>query len=405
MGGHGRSSSKPKYLLWLIIFLIGMFIFLFFSIWKNKEFWKGAVASDDISMTLKTEKNQGLPIDVKACPSVATTTTASASESTAAMKFMHILIPTVSRAALPPSVNYLTPTIESLMGQLQRNEGDVFSVPHQVQVWLVNHNSVQTPHIHFESLKEQYKGLIQFVSSIPSERHISDKKARIYQQTVDFLWSIKYLFNQNKVNPARYVLFMEDDFTLCDNGMFAMQYLIAKASDYYPKWVSLRVSYGLNGVIVKTSELPDIITYYEKNIQMYGKDLPLPPDHMIYYYAEEQRGLDQNRLLVAYRSNLFSHIGDVSTFTGREKRYNPNCHQVLYDWLQDGERFRNEDCPLDDISPCKPADKNVLSRWSKLIAFNSNSDLLYKTNPEGFPLCEANVKNNDEALKLKCRIR
>lgn len=344
------------------------------------------------------------------------TTSVAPPTTTKKMKFMHILIPTVSREALPPNVDYLTPTIEHLLDQLSTREGDSLSVPHQVQIWLLNHNVPRMVHKSFEALKQEYgsvktnggggEPLINFVSSNPSQRTIQDKQARIYQQTVDFLWSIKYLREQNERYPARYTLFMEDDFTLCKNAMLAMEYFIRKASDYYPDWVSLRVSYGLNGVIVKTSELDNIINYYESALKRYGPGLPHPPDHMIYYYAREQLAADSKRKLVAYRSNLFSHIGDISSFTGRAARYNPNCHQVLYDWLQDGERFRNEDCPLDDISPCTPPDDKVKQRWSSLIGFNMDIDKLLVSNPEHFPLCpsKSRAAQMQEASQLKCRV-
>lgn len=318
-------------------------------------------------------------------------------------KFLNIIIPTISRDQLPPEVDYLTPTVDHLMKQLSTTEGDHLSVPHQIQIFLINHNLATVPHLHFEALKKKYNNsTIEFVSSSPKSR-AADKNDRIYQQTVDFLWSIKYVLEFNKKNPARYTLLMEDDFTLCPNGMLAIQYLIAKSSDYYPDWVSLRVSYGLNGVIIKTSEIPNIIAYYERAVQ--HKRVAHPPDHMIYYYAIEQLKSNDARKLVAFRYNLFSHIGDVSTFTGRKKRYNPNCYQVLYDWLQEGERFHNEHCPLDDISPCSPKSDAARTKWSHLMIFNADDSKLYQTSPESFPLCSGTVVSPLEASKLKCRIQ
>jgi hypothetical protein len=317
-----------------------------------------------------------------------------------ATKFLHILIPTVSRDSLPPDVDYLTPTVDQLLSQLNGNAGDPLAAPYNVEISLMNHNLQSIPHRRFIDLQQKYSSIINFISSNPTEKHTA-KQFRVYQQTLDFLWSIKYLREHNN---ARYILFMEDDFLICDHAVMAMQYLIAKANDYYPEWVSLRVSYGLNGVIVKAQDLPLIINYYEGMVGKHGKTLPTPPDHLIYYFAEEQRKNNPARILVAFRYNLFSHIGDVSSFTGRAKRYNPNCYQVLYDWLQEGERFHNDWCKTNDVSPCSP-DPSVQSKWSKLIDWDTNADHMLITHPEHFPLCGSNVHTEEDAKRLKCRMR
>ena len=45
----------------------------------------------------------------------------------------------------------------------------------------------------------------------------------------------------------------------------------------------------------------------------------------------------------------------MSTFAGRPARYNIPCFGLLYDWLQDDERFDARTCPADDLTPCEVA--------------------------------------------------
>lgn len=246
---------------------------------------------------------------------------------------------------------------------------------------------------------------------------------------------LKYVWDQQSaINPdsiaekdkwltSSYVLLMEDDFTICTHGLRSLHYMIDKATSYFPNWIGLRVSYGLNGVVLKSSDLPALIAFYEKVLQehvQHRKRLE-PPDHLIYsflYTLQQERGHDA-RPLVAYRYNLFSHIGVSSTFTGRKPRYNPECYQVLYDWLQPYERFRNEDCPDEDISPCVPQ-RGTVSEGSddsnnrpggvgpfspeSLIDWDVNAKQLCRLH---FPLCDkgSGVTTREEATEHGCRLR
>lgn len=372
------------------------------------------------------------------------------------MPWLRIVIPTISRQQ---EMDYLTPTIQALHTETARSS--LYSDPSNVQIVVINHNLPPLRHEAFERLKQHPTlgarsswNLVRFVESRPKTRNT---KNRLLQQTNDFLWTLKYMLQQqqqqqNSVDAGNrqkeeetrekklaesYVLLMEDDFTLCPHGLRSLHYMIdkvcqcvrcipclnvliisyfcAKSTSYFPNWIGLRVSYGLNGVVIKSSDLPDLIQFYESVIREHtqrGKKLE-PPDHLIYRYLhtmqQDNRQKIGARQLVAYRYNLFRHIGVSSTFTGRYTRYNPECYQVLYDWLQPYERFRNEDCPNDDISPCQPQQEQksepaIESFTHSLIDWDVKATQLCRLH---FPLCaeKSGITTQEQALAHGCRLR
>ena len=73
------------------------------------------------------------------------------------------------------------------------------------------------------------------------------------RQTVD----VARMLLAFQTRSSRYLVLMEDDWLLCDGGMDALRYLITKASLYHGanNWAALRFSYGLNGILVQTSDI------------------------------------------------------------------------------------------------------------------------------------------------------
>lgn len=202
-----------------------------------------------------------------------------------------------------------------------------------------------------------------------------------------------------KEKPA-YVLFGEDDFTVCEHGLRALHYLISKTNDVFPDWIGLRVSYGFNGIVIKYKDVPLVEQFFKQQVSnaLQTSDyehavINTPPDHLMYQFLKSQ----EPRKLVVFRYNLFYHIGQISTFENRQLSYTPQCYQYMYDWLLEGERFHNEDCPNDDIWPCKKHDK-----WNFLIDFDKRSEGLCRIH---FPLCSQPATNDEEAAKLACRLR
>lgn len=151
---------------------------------------------------------------------------------------------------------------------------------------------------------------------------------------------------------------LEDDWLLCRNGLLGVQYVAGRATREQPSWVAIRVSYGFNGILFKVKDLPSFSDYLQAHM------LHKPPDHVFYDWTQA----NAPRPLVVFKHNLFYHIGSVSAVKNPNSRFIPSCYEVMYDWLQDHERFDRLQCGSnDDISPCntnQPSDTSDNARES-----------------------------------------
>jgi hypothetical protein len=293
------------------------------------------------------------------------------------------IIPTVSRKE-----DYLTPTLQSITSQTHYTS--VFDTYHSpVRLMLVNHNLNSETHVVYEKLKKERQNSDKLMDFYESNK-VKNAENKILQQTTDVVFNLELALGKYK--SVKYVFLMEDDWHFCSNGMLALQYLIAKANNNEPNWIGLRCSYGLNGIVLKYDDIRSLITYYKNKMV---EDAHQPPDHAIFFWMMSHK--EKGRNIVSFRYNLFEHLGVESTFTGRESRYNPKCYQVLYDWLQEGERFHNEDCPRDDISPCAKQDQNTV-----LVDWDVSSEDLHRHH---FPICPPSVTSEQEAKTNACRLK
>jgi hypothetical protein len=153
-------------------------------------------------------------------------------------------------------------------------------------------------------------------------------------------------------------LFMEDDFATCGHALRALQYASQKATHRAPSWLALRVSYGMNGILMKAPDVAPLTAYLRAHIAR------LPPDLLWREWAASGgvfsargtrvRGAPRRPLLV-YRQNLLSHTGTVSSFAVRPaRRAWPGCYASMASvWsLAKKELFDALRCAHEDISPC-----------------------------------------------------
>jgi len=162
----------------------------------------------------------------------------------------------------------------------------------------------------------------------------------VRQQTCDVIALIRTVAPR-----ARYFMFMEDDFETCTNAIHAVHYAVLKAERYSPQWLALRVSYGLNGIVMKSADALKFADFLWQHVSR------LPPDLL---YAEFRQQLQGGRPLMAYRFNLFNHIGSVSSLPRPNRPAFPKCGEELVNvWSLSGEEsFDIGACSADDISPC-----------------------------------------------------
>lgn len=80
----------------------------------------------------------------------------------------------------------------------------------------------------------------------------------VRRQTCDLVTLIEHA-----APKSRYFMFMEDDFTTCLNGIRILHYALTKVNTVpeLRNWVALRVSYGMNGVLLRTMDVLNFSTY------------------------------------------------------------------------------------------------------------------------------------------------
>ena len=156
---------------------------------------------------------------------------------------------------------------------------------------------------------------------------------------------------------AAYYMFMEDDFRLCPGGLRSLALLLARASapGHAPTadWVALRVSYGLNGALVRMRDVPTLSRYLREHAAR------RPPDHLtVEWFAGERpqsAAHKAGRPHAAFRYNLLEHFGFSSSLrAGASPAY-----AMCYDELVDGvvfevEAFKPHLCGHDVLWPCLP---------------------------------------------------
>ena len=150
-------------------------------------------------------------------------------------------------------------------------------------------------------------------------------------------------------------MFMEDDFETCGHFLTALHYALAKAALRVPDWLALRVSYGMNGIVMRQADLLPLAAFLRRHVTR------LPPDLLWQEWAssgggrEGQEAGSRRRPLLVFRQNLLAHTGDVSTFAVRpHRRAWPGCFAPMESvWsLAKAERFDGIHCSEEDLSPC-----------------------------------------------------
>ena len=134
-----------------------------------------------------------------------------------------------------------------------------------------------------------------------------------------------------------HLVLMEDDWLMCEGGMQALTYLLAKAAIYQPEWAALRFSYGLNGILMKIEDVPPLARFLQDPASEPQNDLPdAPVDHLTYRWLRGKyaggRLYFGKRRIVAFRHALFWHVGDASAVGNTRARHKPKCYGINKEW-------------------------------------------------------------------------
>jgi hypothetical protein len=319
------------------------------------------------------------------CPEVPINIESSQSVSLEDKKWLVIGIPTVARR---DDLDYLLRALAAMVDQLPLDSDD--PLYQKILIHVINMQVNNNPghrHIIFDKAKGLYgpgsgspfAGYFKFSEMLASEVEKDPIPGRDAQNDPGtpnlpgFLVrrqtrNIAYVM-QRSLNLAKYYLFLEDDMMLCPHGFLAIQYLLKKASRYFPQWLAIRASYGMNGIFLHNSDVSIFAQYLLKHQRR------RPPDHLVveWYAGEttEAANHKQDRKNIGFKFNLFDHLGVISTLRPQQQTTFPRCYDLLVEpTVFQVEAYSPRDCPHDDIWPCtntkRPTESSLID-WTSVM--------------------------------------
>ncbi|GMH55712.1 hypothetical protein TL16_g03942 [Triparma laevis f. inornata] len=266
---------------------------------------------------------------------------------------------TVGMPTVPRKENHLGQTIDSWLKQLPLHEKD----PLYDDVLLVVMNVHGGGHEWFEKAEEKYGGgrheKSRYIKFIVLEKALEDPThgrqdqgdanhpgSRVRKQTRDISSVLSH-----SSGLSDFYFFTEDDMLLCPNALQAIQYMMNKAERYKPNFMSIRASYGMNGIVIRDEDVQGFSEYLVQHQER------RPPDHLVVeWFAGEtpQSALvKSSRAHFAFRYNILHHLGIVSTLRNAKSKSFPKCFEELGEpTLFEVEAFDFRRCGNDDIWPC-----------------------------------------------------
>mmetsp|Transcript_8610 Transcript_8610/g.25858 ORF Transcript_8610/g.25858 Transcript_8610/m.25858 type:complete len:641 (+) Transcript_8610:373-2295(+) len=279
-------------------------------------------------------------------------------------------VPSAPRQRDGKDVDYLGPTLESLLAELPddpidplygrvrvivmdtapgrnhavrqlrsriraRREGDGFAAKAAVYLEVIDNPG---------DLKDPTPG-----APDPDDLHNPDDRPGkgVRQQTLDLIT----LMGLARGRGTLY-MFLEDDFRVCPYTIRAVHYALAKLHNQQPNWLALRISYGMNGVVMRTKDIPSLIRHFKAGVARKPCDI-LWQEWAVGTKRPRELGVRQ---LSVYRYNMMAHRGDVSSFPVRmHRRKWPGCFEKMARaWsLHIRERYNEGTCAhVSDIFPC-----------------------------------------------------
>ena len=302
--------------------------------------------------------------------------------------WLTIGIPTAPRNQ---DVDYLSVTLQTLLAELPDNPSDKLFGKIRVIVM----NTKPGRHDVYDDVRRKYQGegsrmaktYLNFVDHPgtygdptpnkpdPDDLHNPGNVPghAVRQQTADLATLIHLStssFSDGGVvvggGAGQYFMFMEDDFKTCAGTIGALRYLLDKADAVYPTWLGVRLSYGMNGVVMRSDDLKPFADYLAEHVSRQ------PPDILWREWVEgnrpDVRQHTGGRRMMVYRYNLMEHVGSVSTFAVRPNRPKwPGCYDSMTKvWsLSAGEKFDEGTCKAVDLSPCTQNHGVNMNNWGE----------------------------------------
>ncbi|KFM29335.1 Alpha-1,3-mannosyl-glycoprotein 4-beta-N-acetylglucosaminyltransferase C [Auxenochlorella protothecoides] len=262
---------------------------------------------------------------------------------------------------------YLQRTLETLLDELPGGEEDLWR--NEVSVLVMN--NAPGEHAEFEELRRRAAtgtdrfslkarhyvtwlnnpGLVADPTpdaADPDDLHNPDDRPgrQVRKQTCDLIALLRHA-----APLSRYYFFMEDDFEVCPFALRALHTAAVKANAQRESkgWVALRVSYGMNGVLMHNADIPDLVDYLWRHVTR------KPPDLLWAEWVALQARARPPRPYAVYRYNVLNHLGAISSFAVRPDRPGwPGCWAPMSSvWsLALSERYNRRCRDVSDVSPC-----------------------------------------------------
>ena len=224
-------------------------------------------------------------------------------------------IPTVPRHRLEPGEeHYLTQALASLAREMDRST-----------LVVVVANSFE-PHPAFDRASQLYSGDDRFAFCHQPVGNDLDKDwlsnedevpFRVFKQSRDVINAMTIVSRASLQGQISHYLIAEDDFVACAGSWTILRNAIPEAdAKWTANWSALRVSFGFNGLVLRTESVPSLIRYLTKHAAR------RPPDHLaVEYFAKEtseaRAMLGAEAVFLVLRENLMEHIGKASSLRPR----------------------------------------------------------------------------------------
>jgi len=262
--------------------------------------------------------------------------------------------------------DYLLRTLRSI----QREKS---MIPADIDILIMNPHATKRTHPVFEQAKKEFQGQKEFmfeeadtelVSNMRYKGHWRITEPSDVQQNRDIL----NLLTRASQMCREHVLLMEDDFEWCPNSHYHLSHILRSVDTLYGDWGGGRVSFGMNGVLLKCADLMAAHQFLKENI------LLGPADSMLgIFWSDDQAQLREpldfpllvtgsqfvGRTFWVYRYNIFNHIGEATSREGTDfpaPAVLPRCYDIItMNGVMPYEMFDMPKCGSQDFSPC-PSD-------------------------------------------------
>eukprot|EP01080_Neovahlkampfia_damariscottae_P011945 gene11945-5346_t len=281
-----------------------------------------------------------------------------------------IALGVVSRFKDNKQIDYLEKAVESLYNEFNRYKK--LNSKEKFLVYVQNNDKTNRP-IGYQKLKYNKKFKSNFKFKTVEKRYedpFTDIPGHDYkhpnnvlpghlarQQVCDVISMIDYIL---KNYSFKYLLFMEDDFIVCRGLLEALLINSKNLKHKDPKFCGIRLSYGMSGILLKRKDLMEYRIWAQSIINI----MPIDNALQSFWFSMSNKDKNlvsckkQNRKVYTYEKVMLEHIGDVSTFTERNKpgfrRPFPKCYSPInMAWnLNPNELFQNQCATKSLLSPC-----------------------------------------------------